>query len=117
MANSRPKWCVFYADDMEYRSEGFEPADVPGLGVIAIVQEHKNLQERPYLQHMTDYYIWLGDRWLGCDLFRLWQYIFVEKHDFPKAALAGETVSNESYMRIREEAKALRDKWYGTGNV
>lgn len=111
------KWCVFYADGTVCGSKDLTPQHAPGLGVIVIVQEHEDPQERPYLQHMTDYYVWLGNRWLGCDLFRLWQYIFVEKHAFPKAALAGQTVSNEDFMEIHKRAKALRDEWYDPSNV
>jgi hypothetical protein len=61
---------------------------------------------------MTDYYIWLGNRWLGCDLFRLWQYIFVEKFNFRKVALAGQTISNKEFTKIGQRARALRDKWH-----
>ena len=111
------KWCVFYADGTTQVSEEFEPHEVSGLGVIIIVQEHEDPQERPYLQHMTDYYVWLGRRWLGCDLFRLWQYWFIEKYDFKKASLAGQTVSNKEYMEIRSRAKDLRDTWYGKSDV
>lgn len=110
-------WCVFYADGTRYEGRGFEPWNIPGLGIIVIVQERGDPQERPYLQHSTDYYIWLGDRWLGCDLFRLWQYWFVEKHDFRKAALAGQTIPNKDFMRIHAQAKELRDKWYDSRNV
>lgn len=105
-------WRVFYADGTVYDSAEGNPQDAPGLGVIVIVQEHKDKQERPYLQHMTDYYIWLGDRWLGCDQFRLWQYWFTEKFDFQKASLAGQTVENWRFKEINQMAKELRDKWY-----
>lgn len=111
------KWSIFYADGSSYDSEAYKPEDLPGLGVIVIVQAHEDPQERPYLQHMTDYYIWLGDRWLGCDLFRFWQYTFIEKFGFNKVALAGQTISNKEYMKIRERAKDLRDKWYGLSLV
>ena len=103
------KWCVLYADGTACESTDHEPWDVPGLGVIVIVQAHEDPQEKAYLQHMTDYYVWLGDRWLGCDLFRLWQYWFVEKHDFRKVALAGQTISNSDFVHIGKQARAIRD--------
>lgn len=112
------KWCVFYADGTSWDSSlGHRPEDVPGLGVIVIVVEHEDPLERPYLQHMADYYVWKGDYWQGCDLFYLWQYMFVEKHAYRKVALAGQTVPNDMYMEIRERAKALRDEWYGQSDV
>lgn len=107
-------WQIFYADGSTF--DGY-PQDAPGLGVVVIVQEHEVAGERPYLQHMTDYYIWLGERWLGCDLFRLWQYIFVEKFDFPKVALAGQTVSNDLFKEIGKKARALRDQWHDPTNL
>ena len=111
------KWCVFYADGTVRGSKDVRPENALGLGVVTIAQEHEDPQEKPYLQHMTDYYVWLGNRWLGCDLFRLWQYIFVEQYAFPKAALAGQTVSNEEFMKINKRAKVLKDEWYGSSNV
>jgi hypothetical protein len=110
-------WEVFYADGSTFGSDQGAPQDAPGLGVIVIAQEHEVQGERPYLQHMTDYYVWLGQRWLGCDLFRLWQYFFVERYDFPQAALAGQTVSNRQYMEIREQAKELIGKWHDSTNL
>jgi hypothetical protein len=111
------RWCVFYADETIVYSDHLEPSDIPGLGVIVIVQEHEDPQERPYLQHMTDYYVWKGDRWQGCDLFYLWQYMFVEKFEFEKVALAGQTVRNTEFEEIRKQARTLRDKWYDNRNV
>lgn len=112
-----PRWCIFYADGTTFGSDDGEPKVVPGLGVIVIVQEHETSGERPYLQHMTDYYVWLGNRWLGCDLFRLWQYIFIEKPDFEKVALAGQTIANDEFSRIGMEARALRDKWHDSADL
>ena len=112
-----PKWKVYYADGTSFPSEEGNPNEAPGLGVIVIVQEHHVKGERPYLQHMTDYYIWLGNRWLGCDLFRLWQYVFVEKYKFSKVALAGQTVTNVEFLAIRERAKKQRDKWHDSSNL
>ena len=111
------KWCVFYADGTVCSSQFNEPRDVPGLGAVVIVQAHQDPQEKPYLQHETDYYVWKGDRWQGCDLFYLWQYIFVDKTDYTKVALAGETVKNTEYMQIMQQARALRDQWYDSTNL
>lgn len=104
------KWCVIYADGSEYSHEEFEPKDIPGLGVLVIVVENNN--ERPYLQHSFDYYVWKGDRWQNCDQFYLWQYWFVEKFDFEKVALAGQTVPNEDFLAAHGRAKEIRDKWH-----
>jgi hypothetical protein len=100
-------WRIYYADYSTFDSSQGEPQDAPGTGVIVIDQQNPLPNEKPYIQHMTDYYIWLGTHWLGCDLLRLYQYWFVDghKYDFPRASLAGETVMNEDYLAIRKKAK------------
>ena len=111
------RWSVFYADKSSFSSEDGPPEAAPGLGVISIAQENEVQGERSYIQHMTDYYIWLGTHWLGCDLFRLWQYIFVEKHSFNKVALAGQTIGNSEFLAIDQKAKERRDSYNDPGNL
>jgi hypothetical protein len=54
---------------------------------------------------MADYYVWRDGRWQGCDLFYVWQYLFVNTTDHPKKVLAGETVNNEVYRLAVRAAK------------
>ena len=103
------KWRVYYSDETTFDNAQGEPKDVPGLGVIVIVLKHKDRTVGSYIQHQADYYIWINNRWLACDLFRLWQYWFVQKYNHPKASLAGETVDNELYLRILRKAKTDKD--------
>ena len=90
---------IYYADGSTYDSNQGKPWEAPGLGVLVIVQEHRIQGERAYLQHMADYYVWKDNRWQGCDLFYIWQYLLVNRTDFPKAVLAGETVINDIYTK------------------
>jgi hypothetical protein len=103
------KWRIFYADESTFSSHEGKPEEAPGLGVVSIVVQHKDKKIGAYLQHQTDYYIWLGNRWLGCDLFRLWQYLFVEKFNHSKVCLAGQTISNDLYHKIHLIAKHYRE--------
>ena len=105
-------WRIYYADGSTTDNKQALPKDAPGLGVIVIVQQHEDPRVRAYLQHEADYYIWADGRWWACDLFRLWQYWFVQKYEHPKAAMAGETVRNELYEQIIRAAKNDGD-FYG----
>ena len=102
-------WRVYYADGSTFSSRRGGPGNAPGLGVIVIVLTHPDPREGFYIQHQADYYIWLGDRWLACDLFRLWQYIFIEQPHHNKHALAGQTIDNDLYTVILRAAKRDKD--------
>ena len=102
-------WRVYYADGSTFSSEDGKPGEAPGLGVIVIVIKHPDPREQAYIQHQADYYIWLGYRWLACDLFRFWQYIFAEKPEHSKHALAGQTINNLEYTEILRSAKSDKD--------
>lgn len=104
-------WRIYYADGSTFSDLDGDPQHAPGTGVIIIAQKSPIFGEKPYVQHMTDYYVWLGDAWLGCDLLRLWQYWFVDnkKYDFPRASLSGETIENSRYLEIRKMAKTDPD--------
>jgi len=99
-------WRIYYADGSTFEGK---PENAPGLGVIVIVQKHKDTQIGSYLQHQSDYYVWAEGYWWGCDLFRLWQYWFVQKYPHPKVSLAGETIKNELYDQIIRSAKDDKD--------
>jgi hypothetical protein len=109
--NSNVDWRIYYADETTFSSIDGKPHEAPATGIIAIVQKNPIPDENPYIQHMTDYYVWLGNTWLGCDILRLFQYWFVDgyKYDFPRASLSGETVVNELYLDIRKRAKTDKD--------
>ena len=96
---------IRYADGSMYDSDQGEPWEAPGLGVLVIVQNAHKLGERDFLQHRENYYVWEYERWKACDLFYVWQYLFVDKVNFPKVVLAGQTVLNEVYDPAVRAAK------------
>lgn len=102
-------WRIYYADGSTFDNQDGAPSDAPGLGIIVIVQKHDDAREGAYLQHRADYYIWADLRWWACDLFRFWQYIFSQKYDHEKVALAGETIHNSTYVEIVRTAKNDKD--------
>ena len=105
-------WRIYYADYSTFDSSQGEPWEAPAYNVIIINQRHEDSDERPYVQHMADYYVWLGYKWLACDRDRLWQYWFVDKYDFPRAAMLGFTAPNDDYNAIVRKAKDDKE-FYG----
>lgn len=103
------QWRIYYADGSTFDDLDGSPSDAPGLGIIVVVLKHEDSRIRAYIQHEADYYIWAEGRWWACDLFRLWQYWFVQKYDHPKVALAGETIRNDLYAKIIRKAKSDKD--------
>jgi len=105
------QWRIYYADGSTIDSSQCQPEHAPATGVIVVVMQNPLPDEQPYIQHMCDYYVWLGTHWLGCDILRLFQYWFVDgkKYDFPRASLSGETIMNKPFLAIRMAAKADPD--------
>ncbi len=105
-------WRIYYADFTTFSNEDGNPWDAPAYNVIIINQWHENRDERSYVQHECNYYIWLGYKWLGCDRDRLWQYWFIDKYDFPRAVMLGFTAPNDDYRAIVRMAKDDKE-FYG----
>ena len=78
MSVLRIKWRIYYSDGSTYSDEDGTPADAPGSGVIcAACYDEDN---RRKLAVSADYYVYEagmspGGRWLGVDLFGLWDYL------------------------------------------
>jgi len=103
------RWRIYYADGTTYDSDQGDPWDAPATRVILILNRHHDSREAAYFQWMNDYYLWKDNRWYATDYGALMFYWFIEKYDHPRASLAGETVDNETWNRIREIAKADKD--------
>lgn len=102
-------WRIYYADESTFDSSMGEPWDAPATRVVLIVQRHEDPQERPYFQWMDDYYLWKLGRWYATDYSALLFYWFVDKFPHRRACLAGETVSNKTWLHIGKIAKADKD--------
>ena len=102
-------WRVYYADYSTFDSLQGEPEDAPVRGVQLIIQRHHDLRERPFFQWMKDYYVFKHGRWYAADSDGLRFYLFIEDIPHHRAQLAGQTVDNETWERIREMAKVDPD--------
>lgn len=92
---------IYYSDGSTYSGD---PLKAPGIGVVIIVQKD-DVAGRSFCM-AKDYYVWDGGFWRGCDLFGLWDYIFVMNG--PKA-ISGRSVPNEKYQEIYQIAKSDPD--------
>ena len=91
-------WYIYYADQEPWQGAVEE---APERGVQAIVQEDPDLGW--HALSCCDYYIWIGDRWLGVDVFGLWDYLASPGW---KRVLFGRTIRNEEYVAIYRRALA-----------
>lgn len=88
----------FYPDGFSY--EGNNP---PARGVQVIVQEDDS---GPYMTTGADYYIWREDRWVGVDIFGLFDYLIESG-----LVLFGRTITNDEYREILQRAKVEKNTW------
>lgn len=75
----------------------------PARDVQVILQED---DKGPYFQSGADYYVWWDERWLGVDLFGLFDYLMDSG-----LVLFGRTITNEEYQAIYQEAKVEKRTW------
>ena len=67
------QWRIYYTDGATYSDADGPLEDAPGLGVLVIAQRDPDAGRE--LLHRKDYYYHEGGRWVGCDLFGLWDYL------------------------------------------
>ena len=92
---------VFYGDGATYKAH--EDSHPPARDVQVILQEGEN---GPYFQSGADYYVWQGDRWLGVDIFGLFDYLLDSG-----LVLFGRTITNKEYQAIYQKAKVEKSTW------
>ena len=89
---------IFYSDG-EY--SGDSP---PARDVQLIVQSDG--AGPPYFQSGTDYYVKRDGRWLGVDIFGLFDYLMDTG-----LVLFGRTITNAEYQAIYQKAKLFKSTW------
>lgn len=75
-------------------------ATVPCDGVIVIAQEDAEVGRE--LLHMKDFYYWEHDRWFGCDLYGLFDYL---RRPGWKKIVAGRNTTPANYHRLMDRAR------------
>lgn len=103
----RIEWRIRYKDGAVFDNLQGEPWEAPRLKVQIITQISDETGR--YNQTQSDYYVWRDGRWYGCDLFHVWEYLFVDVRDHPPAVLAGYTIDTPAYLAILRDAEADPD--------
>ncbi len=91
------KWCVYYIDGNTFDNTQGDPCDVPGGGVLAVVQEDDSVGVLVHQQN--DFYCFdeqFGG-WAGMDVFGLTQYLMKPGLKIIKL---GEAMSTERYKKM-----------------
>lgn len=99
-------WRIYYAGGTTHDGTAADVPSVRTTGVQVIVQ-FDPYTERWYLQHTSDNYVWKGDRWLGVD--DTGRTVYLVEPGW-KRVLFGETIRNQEWLAIYQEAKAYRDQ-------
>lgn len=97
------KWRIYYGDGSTVDA-GTPVEEAPTRDVQLIVQADPDVGWAMY--HMRDYYVWIGESWLGVDNFGLWDYL---ARPGWKRVLFGRTLLRQEFASIYERAKAARD--------
>lgn len=97
-------WTIYYGDGDTFSSDDGGPDVAPAQNVQVIVQYAE--QSGWYLQVGSDYYIWSDGRWVGVDLFGVWDYCSLLGW---KRVLLGRMLSNDQFNEVYQRAKADRD--------
>ena len=96
-------WRIRYNDRPPFDNLQGNPWSAPRTGVLVITQIDE--QTGRFMQARSDFYVWRSDRWWGVDLAGLYDYLFFEENQHPKAALMGRTVSNPLFQKAFREAE------------
>jgi hypothetical protein len=89
---------VYYSDGTVY--EGDKP---PARDVQVILQSD---EAGPYFQSGSDYYVLRDGRWVGVDIFGLFDYLLDSGF-----VLFGRTITNDEYQAIYQRAKVDKATW------
>jgi hypothetical protein len=76
----------------------------PARDVQVILQHDERVG--PYFQTGADYYIYRDGRWLGVDIFGLFDFLLDSG-----LVLFGRTINNDEYQAIYQQAKIDKQTW------
>lgn len=101
-------WKIYYEGGGTFDSENGNLKDAPARGVQVIVMGDPDVGW--WMQEGSDYYIWQADRWVGVDLFGLFDFLIESG-----IVKFGRTITTAEYMEIRKRAMGDRDFARKTG--
>lgn len=104
------RWRVYYGDGAALSDEDCSLEALPGENVIVVVQSD-DVPGDVYatgrqLTYDRDFYWWEGDRWVGGDLYGLFDYL---RRPGWRKVLAGRTVIRDKYKKALARAVADPD--------
>jgi hypothetical protein len=99
---------IYYDDGTTH--DGLE--DAPGLGVIVVAQADEDVGKE--LLHRKDFYYYERDRWFGCDIFGLLDYL---QRPGMKKVLQGRNTEHRNYHALYERARTDPDLPYKTARL
>lgn len=94
---------VFYSGGQIYDS-ATDPGQPPARDVQVILQYDSRVG--PYFQTGADYYVFRDGRWLGVDIFGLFDFLLDSG-----LVLFGRTINNQEYQAIYQRAKVDKQTW------
>ena len=94
-------WKIWYGDGTSFGDENGPPEMAPPCNVQVIVQDDERTGR--YNQCGSDYYIWRDGRWLGCDIFGLWDYLCQKDRAIVRF---GRTLYRDDFQHILTMAEA-----------
>lgn len=92
---------IYYSPEDWIDGEGPGVCGEQARGVQAILQYHPSIGHHVQSQH--DYYIWRDDRWMGVDIFGLFDYLLDSG-----IVLFGRTLLSDDYHKVMESVMAER---------
>jgi len=99
-------WRIYYGNGTTWDGEGPGPIGDQARGVQAILQHHPEIGW--HIANGSDYYVWQDGRWLGVDLFGLFDFLLDTG-----LVLFGRTVTRDQYHAIIDAATAERRRRRG----
>lgn len=94
---------VYYGDG-RVLSDSAAPLTGDNARSVQVIVQHD--QDGPVMLTGADYYIWRSERWVGVDIFGLFDYLLDSG-----LVLFGRTVTADEYQAIYQRAKLEKRTW------
>lgn len=101
------EWMAYYADGQELSNQDNTPANLPGWGVLVIVQADDRVGR--VTLHSHDFYLYITDTgWIGVDWFGLIDWLVNDTGRNVEAVKTGRMVDNPTFDRAMVAAATVK---------